>query len=138
MIEPIPEYTRHTLKALNVFINNDFEEYYYNSDTHYSGNNELTEDNLNISELSKKTTGYVGVKGGLSGLMFMDKNKLKKHKFQYTSVDMSRHCYWIELGMFLKITNWLLYGTEPDIIWNTALPSRLFYKIVIEAKYARR
>lgn len=137
LIEPIPEYTRHTLKAFNVFINSDFEGYYYNNDTRYSCNNENTEDNLDISEISKKVTGYVGVQNGLSGLMLMDKNKLKKHKFQFTSTDMSSRRNWIELEVFLKISAWLLHGTEPDIIWNVVLPSRLLYKIVKECQNSK-
>jgi hypothetical protein len=137
LIEPIPEYTRHTLKALNVFINSEFEGYYYDGSTRYSGNNENTEENLTISELAKRPSGFVGVQNGLSGLMQMDKEKLQKRSFQFTSIDMTTRNNWLSLDVFNKITEWLITGKEPDIIWETSLPSKMLYKIVKDCTNAK-
>jgi len=132
LIEPIPEYTKHTLKALNVFIGSDFEGYYYDGYTRYSGNNENTEENLTVSELTRRDSGFVGVQNGLSGLMLMDKDKLLKRTFQYTNTDISKRNNWLPIDLFQKVSSWMITGKEPDIIWNTALPARLLYKIAKE------
>jgi hypothetical protein len=132
-IEPIPEYTRHTLKAFNVFINNEFEGYYYEG-TRYSSNNESTEENLTVSALSTRTAGYVGVQNGLSGLILMDPEKIKKRTFQYTSVDMSGRHNWLDLDTFNKVAAWLITGKEPNLVWDTVLPAKILYKITKECR----
>ena len=71
--EPIPEYTRHTLKALNAFICNDFQGYYYKNHkkpTSIGGLNPLAEGTENIQLLLGKTEGYVGVRFGINGFIF--------------------------------------------------------------------
>lgn len=71
--EPIPEYTRHTLKALNAFICNDFQGYYYKNHkkpTSIGGLNPLAEGTENIQLLLGKTEGYVGVRFGINGSIF--------------------------------------------------------------------
>jgi hypothetical protein len=135
-IEPVPEYTRHTLKAFNVFINNDFEGYYYDGSTRYSGNNENTEENLTVTQLSGKTSGYVGVQNGISGLILMDSAKISKRTFQYSTVDMSKRNNWMGIDTFNKVVTWLLTGNEPNIIWDAVLPARILYKITSECPNA--
>jgi len=89
VIDPIAEYTRHTLKALNAFISNSFAGYEYERETQSSGVNPLTEEQIPIHQLSLKSEGYGGVKGGLRGLLKMDHNKLRSHNFQYSSQNIT-------------------------------------------------
>jgi hypothetical protein len=65
-IEPIPEYTRHTLKAFNQFISNGFSGYDFQSETSSGGLNPLTEKRYDIKQLDSINAGSVGVKNGLS------------------------------------------------------------------------
>lgn len=96
-IEPIPEYTRHTLKAFNQFINNNFSGYDFQPASSSGGINPLTEAIHNISKLRTLSEGYVGVKGGISGLLQMNLDKLQKHSFQYTTADMTNKGQWLTI-----------------------------------------
>jgi len=51
MIDPISEYTRHTLKALISFISNNFSGYDYERINRRSGLNSLTEETLSVDKL---------------------------------------------------------------------------------------
>lgn len=84
--EPIPEYTRHTLKGLNSFISNDFQGYYY--EKAYSKGNGLNP-RESLQTLLSKTDGYVGVQHGINGFLRMPKKELEKASFQYT-IDSER------------------------------------------------
>jgi len=128
-IDPLPEYTRHTLKALISFISNDFFGYDYDRKAPSSGKNRLTEEVLPIHKLTTKITGYIGVRGGIRGLVQMDIPKIKTHKFQYSSQDMSNKPYWIEVDTFKKITSWLLHNEIQEIDWRGNLPSKQLYMI---------
>jgi hypothetical protein len=129
MIDPVSEYTRHTLKALIYFISNNFSGYDYENDNQSSGMNPLTEERLPIDRLMQKNSGYVGVKGGIRGLLKMDDAGIKTHKFQYTSQDMSLKPFWLEASVFNKIISWMLDKKKSDIDWKGRLPSKNLYMI---------
>ncbi len=127
IIDPVSEYTRHTLKALISFISDSFTGYYDDErDNQSSSINPLTEERLQIDDLRLKNSGYVGVKGAISGLLNMDKTALKTHKFKYTSQDMSlKRRAWLEIDTFNKIVSWILYNKiEDDIKWEGRLSSK--------------
>lgn len=135
IIDPVSEYTRHTLKALNSFISNNFAGYEYERDTQSSGVNPLTEEQLSVDELEARNKGYVGVKGGIRGLLKMgESNKIKSHKFQYTSQDMSNKPYWIDIETFRDIIKWLFYKEIKYIDWKGRLPSESLHKIAKDFK----
>ncbi len=129
MIDPLPEYTRHTLKALISFISNDFSGYDYEREIPPSGKNLLTEEVLPINILMTKTLGYVGVRGGIRGLVQMELAKIKNHKYQYSSQDMSNKPYWVEFDTFKKIVSWMLNNEIQKIDWKGNLPSKQLYMI---------
>ena len=134
IIDPVSEYTRHTLKALNSFISNNFAGYEYERDTQSSGVNPLTEEQLSVDELEARNKGYVGVKGGIRGLLKMGESKIKSHKFQYTSQDMSNKPYWIDIETFRDIIKWLFYKEIKYIDWKGQLPSESLHKIAKDFK----
>lgn len=134
IIDPIPEYTRHTLKALNSFISNDFAGYEYQRNTQSPSVNPLTEEQLSVYKLEDKNKGYVGVKGGIRGLLKMGEMKIKSHKFQYTSQDMSYKPYWLEINTFKDIIKWIICKEIKEIDWKGRLPSESLYKIAKDFK----
>ncbi len=128
-LEPIPEYTRHTLKALNMFIANHFSGYDYEKNTSRGGDNPLTEARYDIKTLGTMHEGFVGVNNGVSGLLRMEKAKLRNSKFQYTRSDMTTKRQWIGIDLFNRIIAWLLCDELPEIEWDLTLPSELLFKI---------
>ena len=134
IIDPVSEYTRHTLKALNAFISNEFAGYEYEHEPRSTGLNPLTEERLSIDKLEEKNNGYVGVQGGIKGLLKMEESKIKSYKFQYTSQDMSNKRQWIDISTFHNIVQWLLYKEIRDIVWKGSLQSELLYKIAADYK----
>jgi hypothetical protein len=127
--DPIPEYTRHTLKALNAFIANNFAGYDYERADTASGVNPLTEEQLSIDRLAHKNAGYVGVKGGIRGLLKMETTKIRTHRFQYSSQDMSDKPQWIEIETFNKIVAWISTGNVADIAWRGRLHADSLYRV---------
>lgn len=120
-IDPIPAYTKDTLKALKVFISNDFQGYTYESNTSTGGLNPLTEDTLNVEDIRKnKSMSYVGVKGGVNGLLKIPKNKIddKNRKYQCTSQNMDKKRWWMKREMFLNIVDWRVSGNINPINWD--------------------
>lgn len=134
IIDPVSEYTRHTLKALISFISNNFLGYEYERGNQTSGINPLTEERLPIDSLMLKNSGYVGVKGAIRGLLKMDKAIIKTHKFQYTSQNMSLKQFWLETDAFKKIVSWILYNKIDDIDWKGKIPSKNLYTIAKDFK----
>ena len=130
-IDPIPEYTRHTLKALKHFILNDFTGYEYERSTSsYTGENPLTEDRHNVYVLWDKTEGFVGVQNGIGGLLRrMSIGQIKTHSFQYTTSDMSNKPGWLEIDFFNKVTKWLINNEEVDIKWQGTFYSDVLFRI---------
>ena len=122
------------MKALNSFISNDFAGYEYQRNTQFPSVNPLTEEQLSVYKLEDKNKGYVGVKGGIRGLLKMGEMKIKSHKFQYTSQDMSDKPYWIEINTFKDIIKWIIYKEIKEIDWKGLLPSESLYKIAKDFK----
>jgi hypothetical protein len=122
-IDPLPYYTKQTLKALISFINNDFQGYELNTNQPRKGLNPLTQYLLNIAELKHKQDGFVGVKGGIQGLTAMQKDVIEKYKFQYTREDMSCKNNWLKIDIFNKIVDWrVLNKIDKKIPWKGKFP----------------
>lgn len=113
-IEPINEYTRHTLKAFIQFINKDFQG--YESTTNKTKSITAFEKKYNIKELKNMTIGSVGY----NDLNWLIKNreKIKTFKFKYRKDDITEKAQWINVNDFNKITAWLLNDETPDIDWS--------------------
>lgn len=135
IIDPIPEYTRHTLKALNSFILNGFSGYEYEKQRLSSRSvNPLTEKRLSLNEIQIVDRGFVGVKDEVSGLLRMPQSEIKKYKFQYTSQDMSRKRNWIDIKRFKAICAWIIDRKIEEIDWDGTFRSDLLYKIAKDYK----
>ena len=134
IIDPVPEYTRHTLKALNAFILNNFAGYDYDRPESATGVNPLTEEQLSIDKLADKSIGFVGVKGGIRGLLKMKKGKIRTHKFQFSSQDMSDKPQWLEIRTFNDIIKWILNNEIRDIEWQGRLHADSLYRIAKDFK----
>lgn len=133
-IDPIPEYTRHTLKALLSFIQNDFSGYEYERETSRSILNPLTEGEYGIDELSKKENGFVGIQHGISGLLRLSLGELKARKFQFTQKLMESRQNWFKLEDFKKLIAWKLESKVPDILWDNRFPFDVIEKIAQDFK----
>ncbi len=127
-IDPIPEYTRHTLKALSAFITSGFAGYEYDRDLPSGGLNDATEHQLKVSDIERLVEGFVGVKAGVSGLLRMPDKEVSRHRFQYTSTDMTTKPNWMAVDDFKKLMEWRR-GNHPDIAWAGAFPSVTLWKI---------
>lgn len=129
-IDPISEYTRHTLKALKSFISNEFNGYSFEKNKNASGKNNIsTEENLLLDDIRKRETGFVGVQYDIGGLLRMDPNNIKKYKFQYTSQNMENKKNWIKANVFISIANWIVDNQISDIQWHGKYASESLYKI---------
>lgn len=130
-IEPVPEYSRHTLKALLSFIRNDFAGYDYDrGSSSHSGKNPLTESSLTVQQLKKKDVGYVGVAGGVRGLIRIGREKIQKRQFQYaTDDDLKGAPNWLTLDRFIEVINWLVDGDQSNIEWSGKYPAQMIYQI---------
>lgn len=133
-IEPIPDYTKQTLKALNMFITNDFSGYEYGRDRSYVGGlNDATEERLGVNQLMEKQKGYVGVKGGLPGLCKMEKEKLDSHSFQYTTQNMEKEKWWLGLEEFKNVVKWKwkwkCKGDKLPVDWRGVFPAQVLFQI---------
>lgn len=129
-IDPIPEYTRHTLKALLSFIQNDFSGYEYERETSRSMLNSLTEGEYSVNELNKKDDGFVGIQHGVSGLLRLSTGELKARKFQFAKESMEGRQNWLKLEDFKKLVEWRLEGKVPEIRWDNRFPFDVIEKIV--------
>jgi len=124
--EPISDYTRHTLKALAMFIRGDFSGYDYER---MSTRNAYPY--FKTSEILKKTSGIVGIKGGLTGLLRQSGNDLKGAEYQYSESDSPHHSCWISVDDFKQIYNWRVSGAPPVIKWDRKrLSAEILYDIV--------
>jgi len=115
-IDPIPQYTRQTLKALRSFIQGDFQGYDYDRPSRASGWNAATEGMLTLGEIRERGgSGYVGVMHGISGLLDLSPEELSSRGFQYTTEDMSkRRGVWMKASFFCSVAEWLVQGKVPD------------------------
>jgi len=107
-IEPMTEYMRHTLKALNYFIRSQFDGYEFKRISSSSGLNPLTEGRKTLSELRSMDIGYVGVASGISGLLKLDNKNLRVKLFQYSrDGSLADKRNWMDLATFKEMTSWL-------------------------------
>lgn len=133
-IDPIPEYTRHTLKALLAFIQNDFSGYEYERKTSRSILNSLTEGEYGVDELNKKENGFVGIQHGISGFLRLSAGELKTRKFQFAKESMEGRQNWFKLEDFKKLVEWKLEGKVPEIKWDNRFPFDVVEKIAGDFK----
>jgi hypothetical protein len=122
------------LKAFKSFISNNFAGYEFEHPAKASGIYPLTEEQLSVAKLEEKDKGYVGVKGGIRGLLKMDKPKIRIHKFQYTSQDMYNKPCWIEIATFKDILGWIFDKKIKNIDWKGRLHAESLYKIAKDFK----
>lgn len=135
IIDPVSEYTRHTLKALYSFISNDFSGYEYERTVMPSSSlNSVTEKQVKIDKLQILKEGCVGVRGGIRGLLQMEEGKIRTHRFQYTSQDVSNKPNWLKIETFNKVAKWILDGETPEIEWNGRFSSLVLYRIARDYK----
>ncbi len=113
-IEPINEYTRHTLKAFIQFINNDFQGYDTNINKTQLGT--PFDKKYTISELQKITTGSVGYND--LGWIIKNKEKIPTYKFKYSTEELSYKAQWLKTNDFNKLIEWLIYDKHPAIDWT--------------------
>lgn len=129
-IDPISEYTRHTLKALLSFIANDFSGYEYERGPSSSGLNPLSEKKrLKYDDLINENDIFVGVKGGRRGLLQMQPNELRNYGFQYSKQNMTNKRNWMHVDEFKKLAAWILNKDKPTIEWEGKFPADILYKI---------
>lgn len=128
-IEPVPEYTRHTLKALLAFIRNGFSGYDFERKTYGGAQNPLTEGRLTPAEIKQKSGGFVGVAHGLSGLLAFSRAELEAYSFQFTESDMMNRTNWISISDFNAIADWILYNSPIQYDWDVKLNAALIQKI---------
>ena len=112
-IEPVHEYTRHTLKAFIQFINNDFQGY-----ESISNKTKSTpfEDRYNIKELKNKTIGSVGYND--LNWIIKNKEKIRTYNFKYRKDNITDKAQWVNIKEFNKIIEWLIEGKLPEIDWS--------------------
>jgi hypothetical protein len=127
-IEPLSEYLRHTLKALLVFIHNDFAGYPFASPAGSSGLNAATSEVIGLNEIRRKAGGYVGIQWGENGLLQLTSADLQARRFQYSEQEVESK-NWIELKRFLNIVDWLLGKCVPEITWEGQFPAAVLLRI---------
>jgi hypothetical protein len=84
--------------------------------------------------LAEKKVGFVGVKGGIRGLLKMGRRKIQTHKFQYSSQDMSDKPQWVEITTFNNIIEWIFNNEIRDIDWKGRLHADSLYRIAKDFK----
>lgn len=89
----------------------------------------MTEGNLTISQLKEKPSGFVGVAGGVRGLIRIGKEGLISRKYQYSTSNMTHSRNWVPLEMFTGVVKWLVDGKISDIDWSGKFPSEMIYQI---------
>lgn len=125
-IEPISEYTRHTLKAFRAFIRSGFAGYDYERINEQSG---IVFSKVSAASIIQKESGDVGIKGGVSGLLRLTAGDFKTRSFNYNDSDMSGRSQWLPVNIFKAVFNWRVNGIIPQIKWDYRLPSDLLYEI---------
>lgn len=128
-IPPLSEYLRHTLKAFGVFIDSDFKGYRYGKPSRTTGLNEHTKEQLRYEVLRQRQNGFVGVSGGISGLIQMRPSEILEKLFQYTPDDMSDSRNWMPVPQFIELASWLVGGERPNIEWDGEFRAAVLYRI---------
>ena len=102
---PLPEYLRHTLKALYGFIKGDFDGYNANNaDSSGKINQAADRGRLTIDKIKNDTAiEWVGIRYGLSGLRKMVEDEgLDGKTFQCTTHTKRPHPHWLRRELFLE------------------------------------
>jgi hypothetical protein len=128
-IAPLSEYLRHTLKAFGVFIDSEFKGYRYGKATGSGGLNERTTELVKFDQLRLRDFGFVGVSGGVPGLLQMKPNEIREKAFQYSTEDMSDSRNWLPLTRFVELAAWLLGGDPPEVEWDGKFRAEVLYRI---------
>jgi len=127
IIEPISDYTRHTLKALIMFIRGNFSGYDREKQKKQSGNFSK----IKTHEIITKISGFVGTSGGLIGFIRQSTNGMKDVEYQYSDSDNPPNANWISVDDFKQIYNWRKNATPPNFIWDRRyLRADILYDIV--------
>jgi len=124
-IDPIPQYTRDTLKALLAFVEGSFEGYFYKPAA-ASGLSVLGTEPCRLDRLIQMDeageNGSVGVMHGLSGLLDLDRDAANR-EFNYTTESAEgRRGVYLDLHFFCQVAKWLRDKEPPGspIPWEQA------------------
>ncbi len=118
-IDPLQDDCRHTLKALMAFVVDGFEGYKYDPEIRQGGDNPLTEERLQADQLILRESGFVGISGGLNGLIALPRETIESRPYQYTTQDMTGRPHWIPLSVFQTMYRWLCEDIkEEDFLWD--------------------
>jgi hypothetical protein len=110
--EPIPEYARHTLKALWRFIEDGFSGYEFKRERPSGGMNPLTEARLSVEEIIEMPEGFVGAQHGIGGLLrYMMNEEFPSRTFQFTRAQVTSR-NWLPLSRFKTLEKW--YRADPS------------------------
>jgi hypothetical protein len=125
--EPISEYTRHTIKALIMFIRGGFSGYDYER---INIQNEVYP-KLRASDILTKSNGFVGIKSGIAGLIGQNSDEIRNGAYQYSDSEISVRPNWVSVDDFMQIYVWKTQGVPPKIKWDrTRLNAKNLYDIV--------
>jgi hypothetical protein len=129
-IDPINEYTRHTLKACLNFITNDFKGYYFDSPRTSTGKSlytgQYTFDELINEDFSgKQDEIFIGFTGGIEKLVKTDTEVLENRVYVYSDSNQN----WVDAISLQKVLRWLIKeeGSAKEIKW----PENKYYPISV-------
>lgn len=130
-ISPIPDYTRHTLKALLESIRAEFQGYPYSSPPGSSGLNPKTYKQLMLAEIrAMNEVRFVGIADGVAGLLRLPPYELQRRRYQSAIESMTGLRNWLTKECFLAIADWRLNGGRSGVLWDHVLPSAQLMEIV--------
>ena len=125
--EPISDYARHTIKALIMFIRGGFSGYDYER---INLQNEVY-DKIKVSDILSKTSGFIGIKSGIAGLIGLSSDDMKSRAYQYSDSEISVKPNWVSVDDFKQIYLWKTQDVPPVIKWDrTKLNAKVLYTIV--------
>jgi hypothetical protein len=126
--EPISEYIKHTLKALNVFIQNEFKGYDYERRPPYTAKHPM----MSLNDLKAKKQGFVGIRYGIAGLIRTSRDIIATRSFQYDDSSNVSRKNWVALKDFLVLAEWRINGNDlpEDFKWDIKLDSSSIYTVV--------
>ncbi|MCL1830973.1 MAG: PD-(D/E)XK nuclease family protein [Oscillospiraceae bacterium] len=112
--EPISEYTRHTIKALIVFIRGGFSGYDYER---INIQNEVYP-KIKGEEILNKMGGFVGIKSGIAGLIGTSTLVIQNRVYQYSESEVLARPSWVSVYDFKQIYLWKTRDVPPIIEWD--------------------
>jgi len=125
--EPISEYTRHTIKALIMFIRGGFSGYDYER---INIQNEVYH-KIKANEILNKASGFVGIKSGITGLIGQSADEIKTNAYQYSDSEIFVRPNWVSVNDFKQIYQWKTNDVPPIIKWDrTRLNAKGLYAVV--------